>query len=103
MLRGALRSALAAKFQEKKLTVVDQFTLPEAKTKSFAQALRKLGLEKSVLVVNDAANPNLELSSRNIRDCDLVRHHRLHAYEVLSHDGLLMSEGALRRVQEALR
>ena len=103
MLRGALRSALAAKFQDNKLTVVDQFNLPEAKTKVFAGALHKLGLQKTVLVVNDAANHNLELSSRNIEGCDLVRHYKLHPYHVLSHDRLLISEGALTRLQEALR
>ncbi len=103
MLRGALRSALAAKFQDNKLTVVDQFNLAEAKTKAFAGALHKLGLEKTVLVVNDAANHNLELSSRNIEGCDLIRHYKLHPYHVLSHDRLLISEGALTRLQEALR
>jgi len=55
-----------------------------------------------VLVVNDAANRNLELSSRNLAGCDLVRHHELHPYHVLSHDQLLISEGALVRLQEAL-
>jgi len=103
MLRGALRSALASKFQENKLTVVDQLALPEVKAKSFAGALKKLGIVKSVLVVNDAANRNLELSSRNLKGCDLMRHHRVHAYDVLSHDGLLISEGALTRLQESLR
>ena len=103
MLRGALRSALAAKFQDQKLTVIDQFNLQEAKTKAFAGALRKLGVEKTVLVVSDATNRNLELSSRNIQGCDLVRHHKLHPYEVLSHETLLISEGALGRLAEALR
>lgn len=103
MLRGALRSALAAKYQEKKLTVVDQFNLQESKTKQFAGALEKLGVQKTVLVVNDAANRNLKLSSRNIEGCDLVRHHDLHPYHILSHDQLLISEGALTRLQEALR
>ena len=101
-LMGALRSALAAKFQDRKLTVVDQFNLAEAKTKGFAGALRKLGVEKSVLVVSENANRNLELSSRNIRGCDLVRHHQVHPYEVLSHERLLISEGALTRLTRAL-
>src|SRR5271157_5982851 len=48
MLRGALRAALATKFQEHKLTVVDQFNLSEAKTKGFIGALEKLGLENGV-------------------------------------------------------
>jgi large subunit ribosomal protein L4 len=103
MVLGALRSALAAKFQEQKLTVVDQLSLEAVKTKAFAGALRKLGLEKTVLVVNDQTNRNLELSSRNIVGCELVRHHNVHPYQVLSHDGLLISEGALTRLQEALR
>lgn len=103
MLRGALRSALAAKFQESKLTVVDQFDLAEPKTKLLAGALLRLGLEKTVLLVNDASNRNLELSSRNIEGCDLARHHNLHPYQVLAHDQLLISEGALTRLQEALR
>jgi len=103
VLRGALRSALAAKYQDQKLTVVDQFNLPEPKTKSFAGALEKLGLEKTVLVVNEAANRNLELSSRNVAGCQLIRHHELHPYHILSHDRLLISEGALTRLQEALR
>lgn len=102
MLRGALRAALAAKFQEQKLTVVDQFNLAEPKTKGFSGALHKLGIEKTVLVVNDAVNRNLELSSRNVAGCDLVRHHELHPYHVLSHDRLVISEGALTRLQEAL-
>jgi large subunit ribosomal protein L4 len=102
MLRGALRSALAAKFLERKLTVVDQLNLGEPKTKLFAGALKKLGVEKTVLVVNDAADHNLELSSRNVEGCDLVRHHSLHPYHVLSHDQVLISEGALTRLQESL-
>ena len=103
MLRGALRSALAAKFQEKKLTVVDQFELTGPKTKAFAGALRNLGIEKTVLVVSDQASRNLNLSSRNIEGCHLVRHHVIHPYHVLSHDGLLISESALNRLQESLR
>ena len=82
--------------------MVDQFGLGEAKTKFFTGALKKLGVEKTVLVVNDAANHNLELSSRNVEGCELVRHHELHPYQVLSHDQMLISEGALTRLQESL-
>jgi large subunit ribosomal protein L4 len=103
MLRGALRSALAAKFQEQKMTVVDALAPAEPRTKPFSEALKKLGAGKSVLLVNDAANRNLELSSRNIARCVLMRHHAVHPYHILSHDGLVISEGALKRLQESLR
>jgi len=103
MLRGALRSALAAKYQEQRMTVVDALNPAEPKTKPFSEALKKLGAGKSVLLVNEAASRNLELSSRNIARCDLVRHHAVHAYHILSHEGLVISEGALVRLQETLR
>jgi large subunit ribosomal protein L4 len=103
MLEGALRSALAAKFQEHKLTVIDEFALAEPKSKTLASALRRMEVGKTVLVVNHGSNRNLELSSRNIAGCDLVRHHELHAYHLLSHEGVLISEGALVRLQERLR
>ncbi len=101
--RGALKAALAAKFQENKLTVVEAFELPEPKTKNFSGALRKLGVGPRVLVVTDAANRNLHLSSRNIEGCDLMRHHELEAYDLLSHERLLISESALSRLERALQ
>ena len=55
-----------------------------------------------MLVVSENANRNLELSSRNIQGCDLVRHYKVHPYEVLSHERLLISEGALTRLTRAL-
>ncbi len=103
VLEGALRSALAVKFQENKMTVVDHLSLAEPKTKSFIAALNKLEVGPGTLLVSDTRDRNLELSSRNVAGCDLVRHNEIHAYHVLSHDRLLISEGALTRLQEALR
>lgn len=103
MLRGALRSALAAKFQDHKLTVVENFNLAEPKTKIFTGALKKLGAGKTVLVVDDASNRNLQLSARNVPGCELLAHHSVHPYHLISHEGLLISESALTRIEEALR
>jgi large subunit ribosomal protein L4 len=103
ILAGALRSALAVKFQENKMTVVDRLSLPEPKSKVFVGVLNKLDAGLKLLIVNDARDQNLELSCRNVRGCDLMRHHEVHAYHVLSHDRLLISEGALVRLEEALR
>ena len=102
-LRGALRSALAARFQENKMTVVDEFNLAEPKTKAFSAALKKLDVGKTVLVVDEKVSRNLELSARNVPGCDLLRQHKLHPYDVLSHERLLISESALKRLQESLR
>ena len=67
-LLGALRSALASKLADGKLIVVNASRSNEPKTKTFREALNKLKVEKTVLVVEVAnhENRNLDLSSRNI-------------------------------------
>src|SRR5690348_4278373 len=50
-LLGALRSALAAKLADGKLIVVNAFNVKEPKTKEFREALDKLKVEKTALLV----------------------------------------------------
>src|ERR1700757_3256530 len=50
-LLGALRSALAAKLQDGKLVVVENFDLKDVKTKTFRQALDKLNAKGKTLLV----------------------------------------------------
>src|SRR5271165_7362458 len=50
-LLGALRSALAAKFADGKLVVVESLELPEVKTKGFRKTLDKLKIDSTVLIV----------------------------------------------------
>src|SRR5437870_2289210 len=60
-LLGALRSALAAKFADGKLTVVESFELNEPKTKAFRKTLDTLGIEKTALLVDgEKDNRNLQ-------------------------------------------
>ena len=67
-LLGALRSALAAKFADGKLIVVNAFDVKEPKTKLFREALDNLKVASTALLVEEAknGNRNLELSSRNL-------------------------------------
>src|SRR6516165_11009653 len=51
-LLGALRSALAAKLADGKLTVVEDFELKEVSTKNFRTTLDTLGVEKTALLID---------------------------------------------------
>src|SRR5690242_2506407 len=83
-LLGALRSALAAKFADGKLLVVEKFDLEETKTKAFRTALDTLGVSKSALLVDGSdENRNLELSSRNIAGVELLAGNQVHPYHLL--------------------
>src|SRR3954467_15849178 len=73
-LLGALRSALAAKFADGKLTVVESFDLKEPKAGAFRKSLDKLNFSNNALLVEQSSkegNRNLELSSRNLEGVEL--------------------------------
>jgi len=104
-LLGALRSALAAKLQDGKLTVVDAFDLKEAKTKAVRQALLGFGFEKTALIVEASSteNVNLELSARNIAGVEMLYGPEVHPYHLLRYDRVVFSRPALEKLQESLK
>ena len=108
-LFGALRSALASKLSEGKLTVVESLEVSSAKTKDMRKALDTLGADKtSLLVANlngDARehNRNLLLSSRNLDGVELVAGSEVHPYHLLRYDRAIFSRPAIEQLQETLK
>jgi large subunit ribosomal protein L4 len=104
-LLGALRSALASKFADGKLIVVNAFDVKEAKTKEFRKALDSLKVNSTVLVVEEPKheNRNLELSARNIEGLELVRGNEVHPYHLLRHDLVIFSHPAIEKLQASLQ
>jgi large subunit ribosomal protein L4 len=103
-LLGALRSALASKFADGKLTVVENFDLAEIKAKAFRGVLDALKVESTALLVDGAReNRNLELSSRNLEGVELLRGNQVHPYHLLRYDRAIFSRPALEKLQETLK
>jgi large subunit ribosomal protein L4 len=101
-LRGALRSALSAKFEEHELAVVEGFTLEGHKTKEFLRILRALAGEGKILVVNSGENRNLALSSRNLPDVKVVPGTGININDIVNHRTVVFSREAILQVQEVL-
>src|SRR6266487_4210582 len=104
-LLGALRSALAAKFADGKLIVVNAFDVNEAKTKLFREALDNLKVASTALLVEEAknGNRNLELSSRNLDGVELVRRNEVHPYHLLRYDCAIFTQPAMEKLQVSLK
>jgi large subunit ribosomal protein L4 len=104
-LLGALRSALAAKFADGKLTVVNAFDVKEPKTKEFQKALDALKVNSTVLIVETPKheNRNLELSARNIEGLEIVRGNEVHPYHLLRHDRVIFAQPAIEKLQVSLK
>ncbi len=102
MQLGALRSALSAKLRDGELRVVNEFSLGEPKSKLMRHALNVLEAVKTVLLVDNVENRNLELSSRNLEGVKLVSSRDVNVYDLLKHEQVVLSEAAARKLSEAL-
>ncbi len=102
MLVGALRSALSAKLRDGELKVVQAFQFAEHKTKAAAAALARLETGRTVLLVDNGDNPNLERGVRNIKGVTLLATREVNPYHLLGHQSVLLSEAAARKFSEAL-
>ena len=104
-LMGALRSALAAKYAEGKLTVVDSFAIAEPKTKLYRNALDKLEAGKTTLLVEASRHldEKLYLGSRNLAGVELVLSSEVHPYDLLRYEHAVFSKEALTALQETLK
>jgi large subunit ribosomal protein L4 len=102
MLLGALRSALSAKLRDGELRVVREFSIGETKTKVMRQTLNALEATRTVLLVDNAENKHLELSSRNLEGVKLVASRDVNVYDLLGHQHVLLSEAAAKKLSEAL-
>jgi large subunit ribosomal protein L4 len=103
MILGALRSALSAKLAEEKLTIVDGWKLDSHKTKPFSETLGKLNKEtRTILLVENGTNLNLERASRNIDGVTLVPTTGLEPYDLMRHEHLMLSREAAAKLSRAL-
>ena len=104
-LLGALRSALASKLADGKLVVVNAFDVKEPKSKWFREALDKLNVDKTVLLVEVAkhSNRNLELSSRNLEGVELVAGNEVHPFHLLRYDRAIFTQPAIEKLQISLK
>lgn len=102
MQLGALRSALTAKLNDGAIKVVQDFTLSDHLTSEFASVLKKLEAGSKVLLVDNGANRNLELSSRNIPGVQLVASHEVHPYDLLNAKTIIFSKATAKKCSEAL-
>ena len=104
-LLGALRSALASKFADGKLVVVNAFNVKEPKSKLFREALDSLKVDSTAVLVEVAnhGNRNLELSSRNLHGVELVNGNEVHPYHLLRYDRAIFSQPAIEKLQLSLK
>jgi len=99
--KAALRMALTDKVQADQLFVIDNFSLPEIKTKHFVGIMNNFDVDKALIVTLDKIE-TLEKSSRNVPRVKVMRYQGLNVYDILRYDHLFLEQSAVGKIQEAL-
>jgi large subunit ribosomal protein L4 len=101
--RKSLRCALSSKFKEKKILVLDNIKLKEAKTKRMANILANLRSGKKPLLIIEEKNEKARKAARNIEGIKVLSPNSLNVYDLLHHDRLILTKEALTRLEENLK
>ncbi len=101
--RLAVKSALAYKLLDKELIVVDDINFATSKTKEMVNLLTKFDIENNkVLVAVSELTENVCLASRNLANVKLITFEEVNAFDLVSADNLLITAGALEKLEEVL-
>src|SRR5262245_4861347 len=100
--RGALRAALAEKLKDGDVVVVEALAASAVKTKAAAEMLKTLAVTGKAVLIDVALDENLSRSVRNITGVSLVSSQRVTAREVINARRVVITKGALEKLQEAL-
>ncbi|PLX97775.1 MAG: 50S ribosomal protein L4 [Desulfuromonas sp.] len=99
--KAALCSALSARFQGEKLTVLNKLDFDAISTKAFNQMIKQLELD-GALVVIDQADPKVELSARNLRNVKVLRADGVNVYDILKYPNLVLTDAAISTIEGAM-
>ena len=99
--RAALRSILSELVRQERLLVVDRLEVAEPRTKRLVELLDGFGVEDMLLVV-DELDENTYLASRNLHRVGVCDVEALDPVSLIGYEKVLMTEGALRKIEERL-
>ena len=97
--RLALKSVLSEKVNNG-LVVVDEFNFETAKTKEFVKVLDAVKAGDKVLFVATEEDDATILSARNLPYVKIVYPQGINVYDIVNVDTLLVSEAALKTIEE---
>ena len=101
--RLARKSALSIKAKEKSIFIIEDFQMEKPSTKEFTKMLKALGISgKKNLLILEELNKNVYLSSRNLKNSNVVIDSELNTYGISNANNLIISEGSVPNIESLL-
>ena len=88
----AYARALSEKIAEGQTLVIDRFDFTEAKTKQMTALLKKLGIERTALIVLDQYDEKVVLAARNLPNVEVALATEVDVYSLLRYRTLLATK-----------
>ena len=102
MYRAGMASILSQLAREDRLRVVDQFKVDGPKTKLLAEKVKAMGFDE-VLVITDEIDENLMLSSRNLRNVEVMSVRNANPVSLVRFPHVVLTKAAVSRLEEILK
>ena len=101
--RLARKSALSIKAKEKSIFIIEDFQMEKPNTKEFIKILKALGISgKKNLLILEELNKNVYLSSRNLKNSNVVIDSELNTDGISNANNLIISEGSIPKIESLL-
>lgn len=97
--RSALFSALSQKAAKHAVIALDKFEVKTPTAKVFASMVKKLPVERSLLVVMSEKNSGLEKSARNVKNVKTVLVDYLNLHDLMKYTNVMFLESALKKAE----
>lgn len=102
MYRGAVRSILSELIRQERLILVDDLSVPEAKTRE-VKALLQRHQVSDVLLLIPACDEKLMLGARNLPNVEVMTAAEVDPVSLLTFDYILATDAAVKRLEERLK
>ena len=93
--RLAFRRAFSQKIADGAVKLLQELSVPEAKSKRFAELMKALGIRGPALFVMDRVDPKVALAARNIPRVEVVRASDVNVYQLLRYPVIVATPAAM--------
>ncbi|MBP7276338.1 MAG: 50S ribosomal protein L4 [Kiritimatiellae bacterium] len=100
--RLAFRHAWGARVDEAAVSVLEDMSLAEPKTKLLQAAVRKLGAGKGLLIIVDRPDRNLSLAARNLKKVEVATAASVNTYSLLRWPAVVVTRAGLAGLERRM-
>jgi large subunit ribosomal protein L4 len=98
--RAGMKSILSELVRQDRLSIIEEFKVDAPKTKEFIGKIKSLGITENVLILVDAFDENLYLSSRNLTNALVVEAKYADPVSLVHFSKVVATTEAVKQLQE---